>query len=156
MRNKVRNILKSSSLIYNLYFYIISFGLKIVGLFVKTDSNLVLFVSYSGRKYDDSPKVLYEYMKKDNKYSNYKLVWAFENPDNYLEVPDSQKIKIDTFKYYVTALKAGYWITNSSVTRGLRFKKKKTKYVIFQHGTVGIKKLGNDIEKGNKSFKIRR
>ena len=55
MRNKVRNILKSSSLIYNLYFYIISFGLKIVGLFVKTDSNLVLFVSYSGRKYDDSP-----------------------------------------------------------------------------------------------------
>ena len=156
MRNKVRNILKSSSLIYNLYFYIISFGLQFIGLFVRTDNNLVLFVSYSGRKYDDSPKVLYEYIKNNNKYLNYKLVWAFENPSNYLEVPDNEKLKIDTFKYYLTALKAGYWITNSSVTRGLRFKKKKTKYVIFQHGTVGIKKLGKDIEKGNKSFKIKK
>ena len=156
MRTLIRNILKSNKIIYNLYFYIFSFFLKTMSLFIKTDDNLILFVSYSGRKYDDSPKVLYQYMKNNTKYNNYKYVWAFEKPEEYTEVPANEKIKIDTLKYYVIALKAKYWITNSSITRGLNFKKKETKYIIFQHGTVGIKKLGNDIDKSNKSFKIKR
>lgn len=155
MRTKVRNILKSNKIIYNIYFCITSFILKFIGFFIKTDNNLVLFVSYSGRKYDDSPRFLYEYMKTNDKYKNYKCIWAFENPNNY-PISDDEKIKIDSIKYYITALKAKYWITNSSITRGLNFKKKKTKYIIFQHGTVGIKKLGVDINKNNTSFKIKK
>ena len=53
-------------------------------------------------------------------------------------------------------MKAKYWITNSSITRGLNFKKKQTKYIIFQHGTLGIKKLGSDIATNNKSFRIKK
>ena len=155
MRTKVRNILKSNKIIYNIYFCITSFILKFIGFFIKTDNNLVLFVSYSGRKYDDSPRFLYEYMKTNDKYKNYKCIWAFENPNNY-PISDDEKIKIDSIKYYITALKAKYWITNSSITRGLNFKKNKTKYIIFQHGTVGIKKLGVDINKNNTSFKIKK
>lgn len=67
-----------------------------------------------------------------------------------------EKVKIDTLKYYITALRAKYWITNSSVLRGLNFKKKQTKYIIFQHGTLGIKKLGIDLKKDNKSFRMKR
>ena len=156
MRTLIRNILKSNKIAYNLYFYTFSFFIKIMSLFIKTDDNLLLFVSYSGRKYDDSPKVLYQYMKGNAKYKEYKYIWAFEKPEYYNDVPDNEKIKIDTLKYYITALKAKYWITNSSITRGLNFKKKGTKYIIFQHGTVGIKKLGNDIDKDNKSFKIKK
>ena len=154
MRNKVRSILKNSRLVYSLYYYIFSFLLRFLGLFVKTDEDLVLFVEYSGRKYDDSPKVLYEYMKGNSDYYGYKTVWAFEKPEEY-NLPVGEKIKIDSWKYYITALKAKYWITNSSITRGLNFKKKKTKYIIFQHGTAAIKVLGDDIKKGNKSFKIK-
>ena len=93
-------------------------------------------------------------MVASKRYSRYKTVWAFEHPEKY-ELPNSNKIKIDTLKYYITALRAKYWITNSSITRGLNFKKKSTKYVIFQHGTAGIKVLGNDVGKDNKSFKIK-
>lgn len=155
MRNKIRNILKSSKFLYSIYFYIFSSLIKIMGLFIKVDNNQVLFVSYSGRKFDDSPKVLYEYMKKNNRYSNFKLTWAFENPQNY-PLDSSEKVKIDSLKYYYIALKSKYWITNSSITRGLNFKNKKTKYIIFQHGTLGIKKLGADIANNNKSFKIKK
>lgn len=156
MRNKIRNILKSSRIIYNIYFYTFSFLLRVLSLFVKTDNSLILFVVYSGRRFDDSPKVLYEYMKNNKKYKNYKYIWAFENLGKFNEVPDNEKIKIDTIKYYITALRAKYWITNSSITRGLNFKKKKTKYIVFQHGTIGIKKMGIDIPKNNKSFRIKK
>lgn len=155
MRNKIRNILKSSKFLYSIYFYIFSSLIKIMGLFIKVDNNQVLFVAYSGRKFDDSPKVLYEYMKKNNRYNNFKLTWAFENPQNY-PLDSSEKVKIDSLKYYYIALKSKYWITNSSITRGLNFKNKKTKYIIFQHGTLGIKKLGADIANNNKSFKIKK
>lgn len=155
MRMKIRNILKSSKLIYNIYFYVFSVLLKFLGLFIKIDDNLVLFVSYSGRKYDDSPKVLYEYMKNNKEYNNYKCVWAFENPSKY-PLDKENKVKIDSLAYYIVALKAKYWITNSSITRGLNFKKKQTKYIIFQHGTLGIKKLGSDIATNNKSFRIKK
>ena len=155
MRTKIRNCLKSFKWLYTLYFYSFSFLLRCLGLWIKTDEKLVLFVCYSGRRYDDSPRFLYEYMKKTKKFKGYRCIWAFEHPEDFL-LPEEEKIKIDSFAYYKTALKAKYWITNSSITRGLKFKKKQTKYIIFQHGTVGIKKLGTDIEKNNTSFKIKK
>lgn len=155
MRTKIRNCLKSFNWLYTLYFYSFSFLLRFLGLFIKTDNKLVLFVCYSGRRYDDSPRFLYEYMKQTEKYKTYKCLWAFEDPKDF-PIPKEEKIKIDSIAYYKAALKAKYWITNSSITRGLKFKKKKTKYVIFQHGTVGIKKLGTDIEKDNTSFRIKK
>ena len=153
MKNRIKNIVKKSIIIYNIYFYVFSFLLKILGLFIKTDNNLILFVSYGGKKFDDSPRVVYEYMKNNEKYNNYKYVWAFEKKDKFNLLKD-EKVKIDTFKYYKIALKAKYWITNSSVVRGLDFKKKNTKYIIFRHGTFGLKRLGKDIPKNNESFKI--
>ena len=40
---------------------------------------------YGGQRYDDSPRFVYEYMsnveKTEKKYTNYKHVWAFINPD---------------------------------------------------------------------------
>ena len=49
-------------------------------------------------------------------------------------------------------MKAKIWITNSSIERGLCFKKKDTIYINTWHGTA-IKYLGNDIGEQNKSFK---
>ena len=155
MKQKIRNIIKSSRIFYLIYYYIFSMLLKALGLFCKTDNNKVLFVVYGGKRYDDSPKVLYEYIKEDDRFKNLELIWAFEKPQAFNEIPDENKVKIDSFKYYLTALRSKYWITNSSITRGLNFKKNKTKYVIFQHGTAGIKTLGQDIPKNNKSFRIK-
>lgn len=144
MRTRIKAIVKNSNLLYSIYYYVGSAALKILGIFIKTDENLILFVSYGGKKYDDSPKVVYEYLLHNPVSSKHKYVWAFTDPDQFPEVP--QKVKIDTIKYYITALKAGYWITNSSASRGLNFRKQKTKNIMFQHGMAAIKKIGTDMQ----------
>lgn len=144
MRTRIKAIVKNSNLFYSIYYYVGSAALKILGIFIKTDENLILFVSYGGKKYDDSPKVVYEYLLHNPVSPKHKYVWAFTDPDKFPEVP--QKVKIDTIKYYITALKAGYWITNSSASRGLNLKKKNTKNIMFAHGVTAIKKNGADME----------
>lgn len=152
MKGRIKAIVKSSKLIYTLYFYIGSFLLRVLGLFVKTDPNLILFISYGGQKYDDSPRAVYEYLKKNAISSGCKYVWAFIEPDKFPQIEN--RIKVDTLNYYVTAMQAGTWITNSSASRGLNFKKKKTKNFMFQHGMAGIKKIGTDVEQFDKAFRI--
>ena len=125
MKNRIKALVKNSRIVYGLYFHIGSFLLRMLGLFVKTDPNLILFISYGGQKYDDSPRVVYEYLKKHPVSSAHRYVWAFIEPDRFPEVEN--RIKVDTLRYYITALRAGMWITNSSASRGLNFKKNKTK-----------------------------
>ena len=115
MINRLKNLVKNNRLIYKAYRIAGSAVLKIAGLFVKTDPDLILFVSYGGRKFDDSPRVVYEYLQKNPVSQDHKYVWAFVNPEEYPQVPN--KIRIDTPEYYLTALKAGTWITNTSIAR---------------------------------------
>lgn len=127
-----------------------SFAINVLKLFVKPDSKLILFNSFAGRRYDDSPKEIFECIKSDNRFEDYKLVWAFHNPQLF-RVEGAQVIKTDGFKYFTTALKARVWITNSSVERGLNFKGKNTFYLNTWHGTP-LKKMGSDIADNNTSF----
>lgn len=153
MKNLFKRIAKSSKIVYSIYFYMCSFILNIIRVFISMDKHLILFVVYGGQRYDDSPRFVYEYMKEHEKYKKFKFMWAFIDPSSVPEVPDTEKIKIDTWSYYKAALQAKYWITNSSVSRGLHFKKKETINIMFQHGMAGIKKIGNDLDSTNKSFK---
>lgn len=152
MKNRLKRILKSNRILYLLYYYIGSFMLRFLGLFIKTDPNLVLFLSYGGQKYDDSPRVVYEYLLEHPISSNQRFIWAFINPDDFKEVKN--KVKIDSLSYYITALKAGYWITNASASRGLNFKKKSTRNIFFTHGMTGIKKMGKDIVDKENTYRL--
>lgn len=149
---KLKNIVKNNCIIYKLYYLIGSLLLKILGFFLATDDKLILLVVYGGQRYDDSPRFVYEYMKNQVEFRKYHYVWAFTEPEKINLVPKNEKVKIDTLDYYICALKAHYWITNSSASRGLNFKKKNTVNIMYQHGMAGIKKIGNDIVFGNKSF----
>lgn len=128
-----------------------SLFVNIIKLFVKTDNKLILFVSYGGRHYSDSPRIIYEAMLKDERYKDYKLVWAFTNPKKY-DLPS--KIKIDTIKYYKTALKARCWITNVMIERALKFRGKKTYYFFTTHGVL-VKCDGPDLKQYKFSSKAR-
>ena len=147
-------ILKSSQFIYDVYFFVMSALLKILGLFVGLDENLILFNSYGGKKYDDSPKAIYEWMLSDHRFDNCKLVWALQEPDKVIIPGRAEVVKSDSFKYFVMALKAKVWVTNSSMERGLDFKKKKTICFNTWHGTA-IKVMGIDIKDENQAFKSR-
>lgn len=152
MKSRLKAFVKQNKLIYNLYFYIGSFFLRVLGLFIKTDPNLILFISYGGQKYDDSPRVVYEHLLEHPVSSRHRYVWAFIEPDQFPQVEN--KVRVDTLAYYITAMRAGYWITNSSASRGLNFRKKQTKNYLFQHGMAGIKKIGIDIQEAESAFKI--
>ena len=121
-----------------------------LGIFLKTDNQLVLFTSYEGKKFDDSPKFIYDYINNCSNYSQLKTVWAFRNPGDFPDVKDS--IRIDSLAYFIIALKAKYWITNSSCARGLNFKKNNTINVLFEHGMAGIKKIGLDIQVKRRTY----
>lgn len=144
-------MLKSNKFMYHIYYLVVSFALRVVGIFLKTDDRLILFNSFGGKKYDDSPKAIYEEMRRDSRFSSYRLVWAIQRPEN-MDLPDDMEVvRGDTWAFFKTALKARCWITNSSMERGLNFKKPDTFYLNTWHGTA-IKKMGSDIAASNQSF----
>lgn len=149
MHERLAYLIKHNRLIQWLYRVIMSAVFKTIGVFVPLDNKLVLFSSYGGRQYSDSPKVLYEAMCKDVRFRDFRYVWAFEHPENN-QVEGADKVKIDSLKYFVTALSAKCWITNVNIERGLSFKKKETVYLNTWHGT-GPKKGGNAV-KGRKDY----
>ncbi len=151
MKQRIQNLLKYRKGFYALYYHLMSFFIRLMGMFCRTDPRLILINSFAGRKYDDSPRAIFEQMKSDPRFSGMRLVWAFHKPEQY-EVEGAEKIKTDSLSYFLTALRARVWVTNSSVERGLRFKKKKTFYLNTWHGTP-LKKMGNDLQTENQSFK---
>ena len=148
MKQLLVNFIKYNKLAYAIYYILLSFCVNVLKVFVKTNDKLILFNSYAGRKFDDSPKAIYDVMKNDYRFKEYELVWAFHHPDKF---EGMKKIKTDGLKYFSTALKARVWITNSSVERGLNFKGKHTCYFNTWHGTP-MKKMGTDIDSSNTSF----
>lgn len=141
-KNELMKIVKTSSGIKKVYNKLGSGLLKLAGCFVSRDDRLILINSFGGKKYDDSPKAIYEYMKADERFAGYRFVWAFHEPEKF-DVPGATVIKTDNLKYFVTAMKARVWITNSGIERGLSFKKKGTVYINTWHGTP-IKYMGSD------------
>lgn len=123
-----------------MYVVIMSSVFQIWGKFQKIDDHVVLFVSFMGKSFNDSPKVLFDYMQKNEQYKKYRCVWAFEHPEKYSEL---ETVKIDTPAYFKMALKAKYWITNTNIERGLKFKKKDQVYLNTWHG-IALKYIGND------------
>ncbi len=138
---KIEYILKHNVVIQKIYVFLFSFLFRFMGLFIKRDDKQVLMQSLIGKTYGDSPKVLFETMKKDPRFKDYKYVWAFDKPDAF-DVPGAKKIKLTSLQYYIEALRSGVWISNVGIERGLKFKPKKTISINTWHG-VPIKIIGN-------------
>ena len=149
LKKRIEYILKHNTGIQFFYKHCMSALFRIIGLFVRTDNSLVLFNSFGGKKYNDSPRVLFEAMLQDNSFRDYHFVWAFEEPDKY-HLPNAKSIKIDSLVYFITALKAKVWISSVNIERGLHFKKKSTVYLNTWHG-AGTKKIGNACD-GRKDY----
>lgn len=90
--------IKNNLLVYNFYYYTVSFLVNVLRIFVKTDNKLILFVSFGGRYFNDNPNVLYDAMLQDERYRDYKVVWAFLKPEQ-IEIK-TPKIKINSFNIY--------------------------------------------------------
>ncbi len=153
MHDKLAYMIKHYPWVQRLYRIIMSFLLRIVGCFTGFDDHLVLLSSMSGDQFSGSPKVLFDAMQKDLRFAGFHYVWAFSHPDQH-HVSGADVVKMDSFAYFQTALRAKIWITDVNIERGLSFKKKQTIYLNTWHGT-GPKKGGNAIA-GRKDYDFSR
>ncbi|ACB62079.1 CDP-glycerol:poly(glycerophosphate) glycerophosphotransferase [Exiguobacterium sibiricum 255-15] len=143
---RIEYILKHNVYIQKTYKVLMSLVFKSIGIFVKTEKNLVLFNGH-GWKINDSPKAIYDHMINDKKFNEYRMVWAVKNPEEYSN-KKIEIIKMDSLKYFITALKSKYWISCVNIERGLNFKKKSTIYLNTWHG-IPLKKIGNTVSGRN-------
>ncbi len=117
-------------------------------LFNKVDEKLILFEVFNGRVFSDSPKALYLEMLNDEKYKDYKFVWAFKDIEKHKEIFKNYKrttlVKVNSKEYFNLCSKAKYLIINSIANES--YKKKKNQICVqCWHGTP-LKKLRCDIE----------
>lgn len=147
------NRVKYSKSIFRLYNFLGSLLITLLKCFLRPDDKLIIFASFGGRKYDDSPKAIYEAMINDSRFDDFKLVWAFMHPEQ-IEIPRGEKVKIDTLSYYKILLRAKVWVHNSSMNRGLSFKGINVFELNTWHGSA-IKRMGGDINEGNSSFSLK-
>ncbi len=112
-----------------------------------TDEKTILFSTFDGRSYSDSPKAIYLRMLADPKYKDYKLVWVFREPEKHLEIlenPNTYIVKTNTVGYEEMCATAKYWFFNYRIADHI-YPKADQVYVELWHGTP-LKRLGYDIE----------
>lgn len=143
IKKKLEHILKHNQFIQTCYRYSMSGVFRLLGLFVRTDDKLVLMNGH-GFKYNDSPRAIYEKMLELGIANQYHIVWALHDPMQYDIPGNCQRIRMDTLTYFITALKAKYWISCVNIERGLHFKKKNTVYLNTWHG-ASINLCGNAV-----------
>ena len=148
-RARLDYALKHNYVIYKIFNVSSSMFMRIWGKFVPMDETMVLF-NAQARKYNDSPRAIYDYMYNKPQFEKYKYVWALEDPDN-TEIPGNPiKVKVDTLDYFKMTLKAKYWITCVNIERSLHYKRKNCVYLNTWHGTA-FNTIGN-MAKGRKDY----
>lgn len=101
--------------------------------------NLVLFESFSGKNYSDSPKYIYEYMMEN---MDYKFVWSVNEPKS---IPGNHiQVKRFSLKYFYYLARAKYWVSNARFPNFIN-KREDNVYLQTWHGTP-LKKLAGDME----------
>lgn len=106
------------------------------------DSNTIVFESFGGKNYSDSPKYIYEYMQKNYPKLNY--IWVFNNPDKNVIIGNAEKVKKGSKEYYDAYSKAKFWVSNARLPLYLN-KKENQIYIQTWHGTP-LKRLANDMK----------
>lgn len=139
--------LKHNLVLQSVYKVVFSIFFKFIGLFIRVNDKQMLFFSMSGKSFGDSPRVLYDVISQDPFFKDYKLIWAFEEPEKFAK-HGLNTVKLNSFSYFTTALRSKFWITNISMERGLSFKPKATVMLNTWHG-VPIKVIGNGYKNRN-------
>lgn len=147
MRKRILDFLKLHNGILQIIYLVGHLVLRFIGMFCPIKNKQIIFASYGGKKFDDSPKVIYNAICKDKYFENWELIWAFVNPDDFSLIR-GKKVKIDTLTFFIKLLSSKVWISNSGMDRNLGLCKKDTISIETWHGTP-IKKIGADQQEGN-------
>ena len=106
------------------------------------NAKTVVFESFGGKNYSDSPKYIYEYMKDHYPELNYR--WVFKNPETNRVPGEAIKVKKNSSAYYQAYSEAKFWVSNARLPLFLNKKENQT-YIQTWHGTP-LKRLANDMK----------
>lgn len=122
--------------------WIFHVAFRVMGLLPRKKKT-VFFESFHAKQYSDSPRAIYEYMRKHR--PEYRLVWSTDKRSTELfERHGVPYVKRFTPKWFMEFPRAKYWVNNVRLP-GWMPKPPGTIYVQTWHGTP-LKKLGLDIE----------
>lgn len=141
-RARLDYLLKHNLFVYKSFDAVVSAGLRFWGMFIPMDKKMVVLTAHS-RKYNDSPKAIYERLISMPEFKDYSFVWGLEDPENSVVPGPAIKVKSDTLRYFRYTLKAKYWITCVNIERNLHYKKRRCVYLNTWHGAP-FKHAGND------------
>lgn len=117
---------------------------KLTYRFISIDDKLVIFISFHGRGYSDNPRAIYEQMKKDERFKDYRFIWFIKNHKKKDIQIDGAEIKeYFSLPYFYYMSKAKYWIINCKMPTYI-CKKENQVYLQTWHGTP-LKRLAHDI-----------
>jgi len=137
---KYKFVLAVHDIFYMIFFFVLSL--------IPSRRKLIVFECFGGRKYDDSPRYIYEKMIKDKSFDNFDFVWIFTNPDKFT-IEKGVKVKKRSLKAYFYIIKAKCLVANAGgmfVTCHFfkwNLMNKKQFYLNTWHGTP-MKKIGGD------------
>lgn len=122
------------------------FNYKIISKCVTVNSKTIIFGSFNGKSYCDSPKAIYEYMINNSKYDKYNYIWIFKDVKRHKDLEKNKNTKVvqaSGIKYFKALGNAKYWFFNYKI-RDYIYPKKNQIFVQCWHGTP-LKRLGCDL-----------
>lgn len=136
---------------------IIGVFLHILRIFIP-QKNTIVFSSFSGRQYSDSPKYISEYLSKY--HPDLKQIWAFNNPMKFKEIlnKDISIVRFKSLKFILAVLSCRIYVDNVEFWSILNFSKKQI-VIETWHGGGAYKRVGQDrldIKKAEKQHIIKK
>ncbi|MFE9686158.1 CDP-glycerol glycerophosphotransferase family protein [Streptomyces sp. NPDC006285] len=101
---------------------------------------LVVFESHLGRQYSDSPKALYEEMRRQD--LDFEAVWSYAGSGPAGFPPDATLVRRWSLPYLKALARAEFWVDNQSYPLKLT-KRPETTYLQTWHGSA-LKRMGFD------------
>lgn len=142
MRKRIINYLKRHPIILDLFWKSSSLLLKLWGIFLPIDEKCIIFTSFGGRNFDDSPRAIYEEICNRPEFDDWRIIWAFVHPDQF-QLVRGETVKIDTLSFFKSLLTSKVWVSNSGMSRGIKIKREKIIKIETWHGTP-LKKIGGE------------
>ncbi|MEU9182977.1 bifunctional glycosyltransferase family 2 protein/CDP-glycerol:glycerophosphate glycerophosphotransferase [Streptomyces sp. NPDC048484] len=101
---------------------------------------LVVFESHLGRQYSDSPKAVYEEMRRQG--LDFEAVWSYAGNGKAGFPPDATLVRRWSLPYLKALARAEFWVDNQSYPLKLT-KRPQTTYIQTWHGSA-LKRMGFD------------
>lgn len=131
--------LRRSKLLLNLY----TLAFFVLGKVLPRQKNFVIFESFHGKQYSDSPRAIYEYLKEHA--PEYELVWSADRRHtDYFKAKHVPYIRRFSIRWLFAMTRAKYWVTNARLPLWIP-KPRGTVYLQTWHGTP-LKRLAADMD----------